>query len=214
MGDPADEIKRTAKRLKANLIAVGTRGLGGAGKLFFGSTTSRILRTTEIPVLAASAAGMKRRRTPAGRWPSNILAALKVDDHAALDARAALAVADWFGAPLTVVTVVPPLQLPASLMRRGAAGDRARLADARKKLSTLAGRLNRVGIQTRALVGDVPEQISLTAVDIDADLIVLTLRSEKGMLGARQGSVTYQVLSTAQRPVLALVFPSRRNGRA
>lgn len=211
MGDAADEIKKIAKKLKANLIAVGTRGLGGAGKLFFGSTTSRILRITDLPVLAVPAAGLKGRKGPGDSWPANILAAVKLDDHAALDARAALAVADRFGAPLTLASVLPPLHLPASLMRGGAAGERARLAEARAKLGALTARLKRTDVQTRTLAGDPAEQISLTALDIDADLIVLALRSEKGMLGARQGTVTYRVLSTAQRPVLALVLPVRKN---
>jgi nucleotide-binding universal stress UspA family protein len=213
VGEPADEIRKAAKRLNADLIAVGTRGTGG-GKAFFGSTTSRLLRTTERPVLAASAAGSKRLKSPSGQWPTNVLAAVKLDRRADDDARAAAAVANWFGTPLTLVTVVPPLQLPASLMHRGGVGDRSRLADAKKKLTALGKRLDGITVQTRAAVGDAAEQISMTAIDCGADLIVLILRAEKGMLGARQGTVTYRVLSTSQLPVLALIVPPKRNSRA
>jgi nucleotide-binding universal stress UspA family protein len=213
VGDPADEIRKAGKRLKADLIAVGTRGTGG-GKPFFGSTTSRLLRTTERPVLAVSAAGSERLKASPGQWPTSVLAAVKLDRNGDADARAAAAVANWFGTPLTLVTVVPPLQLPASLMQRGGAGDRSRLAEAKTKLTALAKRLDSLKVQTRAAVGDAADQIANAAIDCGADLVVLILRSEKGMLGARQGSVTYRVLSTSRLPVLALIVPPKPNSRA
>ena len=51
-GNPADEILRTARRLRSDLIVMGTEGLNGFQKLFFGSTTEQVLHRATIPVLA------------------------------------------------------------------------------------------------------------------------------------------------------------------
>ena len=52
VGDPAEAILQTARRLKAGLIVMGTHGLGGFRKLVLGSTTENVLRRTESPLLA------------------------------------------------------------------------------------------------------------------------------------------------------------------
>ena len=49
-GDPADEIARTATRLRSDLIVMG--GRSGFKKLFLGSTTEQVLRRASIPSLA------------------------------------------------------------------------------------------------------------------------------------------------------------------
>jgi nucleotide-binding universal stress UspA family protein len=208
-GDPAEEIRKTVKRLSADLIVLGTRGLGGAGKFFFGSTTSRVLRSTEYPILAVPAAGGKRRKGMANPWPTQVLAAIKMGEPAAADARAAADVAAWFGASLTLITVVEPVQSPLWLLGGGRVDDRGRLMAAKTRLSEIADKLDKPGIAVRALLGPTADQIGAAAVDTGGDLIILRLRADAGLLGARQGSVTYRVLSTARVPVLALSAPSR-----
>ena len=50
-GKPAVEILRFAKERPADLVVMSTHGLTGMRKLFFGSTTERVLRETTVPVL-------------------------------------------------------------------------------------------------------------------------------------------------------------------
>ena len=50
-GKPAVEILRFAKEHPAHLVVMSTHGLTGVRKLFFGSTTERVLRETTVPVL-------------------------------------------------------------------------------------------------------------------------------------------------------------------
>jgi nucleotide-binding universal stress UspA family protein len=202
-GEPADEIQKAAKRLGADLIVLGTRGLGGAGKLFFGSTTSRVLRTARCPVLAVPAS-RSRKKAVAADWPTHMLAAIKVGEQSALDGKAAADVAAWFRAALTFVTVVEPAQSPLWLLRGRRADDRRRLLSAKARLSETAAKLGLKKTNVRALFGNPAEQIVAAAVDCGSDLIVLRLRAESGLLGSRQGSVTYRVLSTTKLPVLAL----------
>src|SRR4029453_10415095 len=51
VGKPAVEILRVARERSCDLIVMSSHGLTGARKLFFGSTTERVLRETTVPVL-------------------------------------------------------------------------------------------------------------------------------------------------------------------
>ena len=51
IGNPAREIDKAAEALAADLVVIGTQGLSGAGKLFFGSTTQHLVRQAACPVL-------------------------------------------------------------------------------------------------------------------------------------------------------------------
>jgi len=52
VGKPAEEILRVAKRCRADLIVLGTRGIGKAARLLLGSTADAVLRRARMPVLA------------------------------------------------------------------------------------------------------------------------------------------------------------------
>ena len=52
VGDPADEILKQASECQADLIVMGTQGVGAAERIVFGSTTEKVLRETRVPVLA------------------------------------------------------------------------------------------------------------------------------------------------------------------
>jgi nucleotide-binding universal stress UspA family protein len=51
-GTPADEILKTARRRRADLIVLATRGAGNVERLLLGSTAQRVLRHARLPVLA------------------------------------------------------------------------------------------------------------------------------------------------------------------
>lgn len=50
-GDPATEIIGAAKAADADLIVIGSRGLGGIGGLILGSVSERVLHGSPVPVL-------------------------------------------------------------------------------------------------------------------------------------------------------------------
>ena len=73
LGKAAPEIVKAARELNADLIVMGTRGLGGASRLLLGSTTEHVLRKAGVPVLAVPPgatqslrASRERRRKAAG----------------------------------------------------------------------------------------------------------------------------------------------------
>ncbi len=51
VGDPAQEILRHALDCGADLIVMGTQGRGAAQRLLMGSTATRVVEATTIPVL-------------------------------------------------------------------------------------------------------------------------------------------------------------------
>src|SRR4051812_46187461 len=53
-GQPAAENLRESEANPADLIVMNSRGATGVRKLFFGSTTERVLRETTVPVLVTA----------------------------------------------------------------------------------------------------------------------------------------------------------------
>ncbi len=209
-GNPADEILCTAKRLHNDLIVIGSHGLTGFQKLFFGSTTEQVLRRTPIPVLAIppspQSGGMKapptvitRVITPvdlAAEWQSDVI-------------RAA-AVAAMCDAELLLVHVLAPVQTPFWLRAAGATTSRERRKTAARALERVIAKLP-PGVRTafQVLEGNPAHQIAqLTAVP--GTLVVMSLRGGAGVWGARRGAIAYHVLTHSSTPVLAL--PRRRLG--
>lgn len=50
-GEPHEEIIRAAKEDGADILVMGTYGRGGLDRFFFGSTTERVMRKIDRPVL-------------------------------------------------------------------------------------------------------------------------------------------------------------------
>jgi nucleotide-binding universal stress UspA family protein len=52
-GDPAEEIIAAATRLDADMIVMGSRGMGRLGSAILGSVASAVLRSAPCPVLVS-----------------------------------------------------------------------------------------------------------------------------------------------------------------
>jgi nucleotide-binding universal stress UspA family protein len=202
-GEAAVEILRMARRLRADLIVVGTQGLSGTSKLFFGSTTERVLRRATVPVLAVPPGSGP---TAGSSWPGRqILAALDIGPRLMADAHAAAKVARWFDTDLLLVHVLRPTQIPHWLRAALRGHDRERLTAARTRLDRLVRSLkSERKVEHQLLTGDPTEQIPVLAANSRTGLIVVTLRTADGLFGLRQGTITYQVLERTGTPVLAL----------
>jgi nucleotide-binding universal stress UspA family protein len=212
LGKPAEEILAAAARVHADLIVVGTHGLSGARKLFFGSTTDRLLRTSGVPVLAipASCSG------PPRGWPGRLMIAaldLGPAGAAALDGAARVAAA--FESPLLAVHVLQDIALPTWMQGNTAAYNRTRVDEAQARLAQLslpAGRR----VSKRVLIGDPPESIVALAVEEHVHLLMLPVSGRAGVLQPRLDGMAYRVLCYAPAPILTLpeafTRPKRRTG--
>jgi nucleotide-binding universal stress UspA family protein len=201
MGEPAREIEKAAARLGATLIVVGTQGLRGVRRIFLGSTTRQVLRTTSVPVLAIPPRAPTK---PSARWPGRrVVVAVDLDDHTMADARAAAELAHRLGAKVVLVHVLPAIEAPPWIRLRNVR-DATRLEEAEAKLTRVAETLAAgIHIKTHVLVGNPAEAIgSFTRRRID--LVILRLRRGKGVFGSRPGSLTYELLTVASTPVLAI----------
>ena len=207
-GDPADSILRAATRLKSDLIVMGTHGLSGFEKLFFGSTTEQVLRRITAPVLAVprwepvgKSRGRAHRRVPA---ISKVIVPLDLDGDWTHDVRGATDIARWFGAELLLVYVVPRVQVPPWLRPDVEVPNHVRAAEALGILEQVRRTLPAsVRSGCRVLVGNPADEIAALAGTSPDSLVAMTLSGEDRVF-VRRGAIAYRVLTRAVAPVLAL----------
>lgn len=207
VGKPHVAIRSTARSLGCDLVVMGSHGTTGPGRLMFGSTTHRVLRHVEVPVLAIPPV---KRGAPAppktwpGRW---VLAPVDLGAKDKQDARNAALVTDRLGSQLLLLHVVEPsdttlwqrLDLPRSNR------DRIMKARAQARLDALRARTEAaVATACRVVAGKPAAQIAMAAADRQIGLVIMTRRRGQGLFGPRQGSISYQVLCKTNTPVLAL----------
>jgi universal stress protein A len=203
-GKPAAEILRVSRARNSGLIVMASHGSSGFRKLFFGSTTERVLRETTVPTLVTSG-------TDAGptdvddikKLVRRIVVPVDLTPTTPGHLSSARAVAQGLGVPLLLVHVIEPVR-PLS----GHHDVHTVETERRYRVETELERLNAAsaeGTTPEALIvyGEPAEEIAKVASDRDAGLIIMGLHSSP-LLGPRMGSVTYRVLCLAHRPVLAL----------
>jgi nucleotide-binding universal stress UspA family protein len=205
VGKPAPEILRVARERSCDLIVISTHGLTGVRKLFFGSTTERVLRETTRPVLITP---------PADPGPISLADARKllrcivvpVDLTPASrhQSTAAARLAEAAGVPLILVHVVEPVKsrLAARLHVAGIEADRRAVAE--DGLQEIVASLP-ADVHAEALIayGDPAEELAKVAHDRRAGLVIMGLHGSP-LLGPRMGSVTYRMLCLSKSLVLAL----------
>lgn len=208
VGESAEVILQAARELDAELIVLGTQGLGGVRKWLLGSTAERVLRGTTRPVLAVprpadasvvvDAAGA---RFELGR----ILAATDFSRASRRAVEAAARLSGEVNTPLVLVHAVEPVSAPPQWesYRAGAAETletqaRARLA--REQEEACAGR----PCETVVATGRAADAIAATAEARGAGLIVLGLTGAQQANAPRPGSTAYRVLVLSRVPVLVV----------
>jgi nucleotide-binding universal stress UspA family protein len=209
-GAAASEILRLA-RDGARLIVMGSHGATGIRKLFFGSTTERVLRETSVPVLVTPAAdpGPARWEEAAARV-RRVLAPVDLSDALDEQVRVASELGGAIGASLLLAHVIEPVRAIVPGRQYAANVDSERRGAAEQRLQALVETLP-PALHAEALVvfGDPAEEIAKVAHDRGVGLIVIGLHAS-ALLGPRMGSVTYRVISIVQAKALVLAVPPRR----
>ncbi|BCS34442.1 hypothetical protein TBR22_A36690 [Luteitalea sp. TBR-22] len=221
-GDPSSQILDRAEALGADLVVLATQGASGVAKFVFGSVAERVLRTSHRPVLVVPPAVADGPMRTLGAM-QEVLAPIDFHEHAEADARLAHRVARASHARLRLLHVIGGgdatrwtvlRQSIATQFEEYLGGSRARQEEsARAALERLSESLGGTPGPTLEVVeGPAAEQIAKVAERADVDLIVLGLRGEPGLLGARVGAVAYRVLCAS--PVAVLAVPHEARGRA
>lgn len=201
-GDPRVEIVRAAEDLRADMLALGARGVGRLKRLLVGSTSLAAARYAPCPV-----AIVRGRARPVRR------ALVAVDGSEG--SRAALRFLSLFDLVREArVSLVHVLQGPAQPGRRRSiaslrdqqTGDERHKpqADVEKMLTDAATVLGagRYPIERLVVDGDPGRQIVLIASSRNVDLVVLGARGLRTLGRLLLGSVSETVLHHVGRPVV------------
>ena len=213
VGKPAAEILRVARERSCDLIVISTHGLTGVRKLFFGSTTERVLRETIEPVLVTPALDPGPvHLEDANRLIGRIVVPVDLSPASRHQTEVACGLAEALGVPMIFVHVIEPLKtrLAARLHLAGIEADRRAIAEdgLSELMAIVPPRLHREAL---VAYGDPAEELSKVVYDRHAGLVVLGLHGSP-LLGPRMGSVTYRMLCL--HPALVLALPPKHVGAA
>jgi nucleotide-binding universal stress UspA family protein len=199
VGQPSEAILQAGRRLKPELIVMGTHGLGGFRKLLLGSTTEQVLRRTEWPVLAVPAGAVM---APAVEQPGVQLKKILV----ATDFReSAMAALQWAGdlasdirVPLVLAHVVEPVSVSPRWQALAADFEDDRVSSGRRMLERLAASFPDTQTDCVVSVGRPADTIASLAVEHGAGLVVLGLANPGDSEPRKPGAIAYRVLRMAQ----------------
>src|SRR5688572_419693 len=203
VGRAIDLSCETAQRESADVIVLGTHGMSGVERLFFGSTTEAVLRQADTSVLVVPQAWRPPQPDGddlAGTGP--VVVGVEPAAPAVAAVRAAVALAGTLGTSVEAIHVVPPLPVPA---RWSDHATRAHAAEVESANAAIAAALHEMAGQVSVTVdvGRIAERLA-DEVSEGRDrhpLLMLGRRTHKER-GGTPGSVASRVLTLAQVPVL------------
>jgi nucleotide-binding universal stress UspA family protein len=209
VGSPASEILAAAKQRRADLVVIGTEGLSGIRRLFFGSTTEQVLQRATIPVLAIPARKTGRNATHGRVAVDEVIVPIDLAGEWQSDAVRGAAIGRMFGVRARLVHVLRPVQTPGWIRHVGALTERQRVEKATCALQRVTRKLGTgVRVSCSVLLGEPAHEIA-RLTQRGSPLLVMSLRGTGGVWG-RRGAIAYHVLTHSSTPVLGL--PRRRLG--
>jgi nucleotide-binding universal stress UspA family protein len=196
-GDPGRLIPQIAQDEKANLIVMGTHGLGALAGALMGSTAAKVLDGAHCPVWTVSRA----QKSPAPDLAiRHVLCAVDFSAHDPATTRSAAALADAFGARLTLAHVTP------SVENYGPGGS-YELPDFKEALVSSATRqLNKLrdetGIKAGLFIGSgsISKVLHQAIEETAADVLVIGRRASINRLGSNN----FAIIRDSPVPVLSV----------
>ena len=211
-GDPAKVIVHEAQLRAADLLVLGTHGLGGFQRFILGSVTEKVLRKAATPVLTVPPRAGGRAHLPFQRVLCGVdfsacsLSALEYARSLAQESRASLIVVHalewpWEEPPAPAFDELPQAEAAALEAYR-----RTRELQANARLETLArtGAGAEHRIVCRVVHGKAHATMLRLAEEEHCDLIVLGVGGRNDADRAVFGSTTNQVVRQATCPVLTI----------
>lgn len=194
-GSPGPALRDYADEEGADLIIVGSQGLGAVDRVLLGSVSDFLSRKAHCPVLVVPAGA-------GGTGPGPVVIATDGSAHAQ---RAATRVVPLLapGTALTVVTVTEeppsqPIDAITMLAQRTTEGHGVELDTA------VADRLGREDVDTAVLHGDPAKALLEYAAAAGARALVMGTRGHGGLSRAVLGSVVHTVLLNTNCPVFVV----------
>ena len=208
-GKPADEILRVSRERNCDLIVMSSHGLTGFRKMFFGSTTERVLRETTTPVLVTPPLDPGAISIEdASKVIKRVMVPVDLSPGSRHQAVVAAGLTQALGVPLILLHVIEPVRTPLATRLPLPGIEANRRAVAEEGLQAIAADLPaRVQRETLIVYGDPAEELAKVIRDRQAGLVVIGLHASP-LLGPRMGSVTYRMLCLS--PTLVLALPPER----
>jgi nucleotide-binding universal stress UspA family protein len=203
VGEPSPMLLEIAANEHVSIVVVGTEGVGWMKRMWFGSTTMRLLRAAAVPILAVPA-----RESPATGPAAQmdlgfdrLLCGVDFSSASAAAAHLAATLSSRLSVPMILLHIETPTPvkdtwkgIAASVLEQG-------VEKARRHLETLASELAVRPSAAAVRTGEPAEVLVEQAKTGGRALIVLGLGSSTH---ARPGATAALVLSHATSPVLAV----------
>ena len=203
VGEPSEVLLQIAAHEHASVVVVGTEGVGWMKRMWFGSTTMRLLRAAAVPVLAVPA-----RETPV-RDPAappdlgfdRVLCGVDFSAASEAAARMAAAISSRLGVPMILLHIETPTPVKETWKDIAASVLEGQVEKARRHLDVLVSELAVRPSAAAVRTGEPAEVLVEQAKTGGRALIVLGLGSASH---ARPGATAALVLSHSTSPVLAV----------
>jgi len=201
-GRTSNEVIALCKEMEADLLVVGSRGLGTVRRILMGSQSEEIVHHAQVPVLVLTGAE--------DIWPpARIVIGEDFSDDARKAGELAAAIGKLYGAEGLLVYSHPDLpEVPPGEARSAV----QHLTEMRERdtsmLEDRAGDLEKI-LGTRPEIkisGGYPANVLLEASqEVQSSLVAVGSRGPAGLIRTRLGSVSTKVVTAARGPVL--VYP-------
>ena len=204
-GPAVDVIRDIAQREGADVIVMGMRGMSGAERLMFGSTTEGVLRTADTSVLVVPGDWTPPRPDLGdltGTGP--IVAGVDLSTPALAAVGAACRLALLLQTSVEALHVVPPLAVPARWSVHADAAVQQHVAAARADLTpALRDMCAEYPLRLLIKTGRIADQLAAAVTPSAGTHPMLVLgRRTHDERGGAPGSTAYRALTLAAAPVL------------
>lgn len=205
-GDAAKEIRNEAERLPADLLILGTHGRSGFERLFLGSVSEKVLRSTRVPVLTIP----PPVREPGPPVYKTILCPLELSDASSRALEYALSLAQEADARLILLHVIEDVLSHAGTEFLGPVSVseyyRHIEEDAATRLKAVVPDEARVWSRPdeRVVKGRAYQEILKIVAEEDVDLVVMGVQGKGALNRLVFGSTAHRVIREARCPVLTL----------
>jgi nucleotide-binding universal stress UspA family protein len=201
-GRTSNEVITLSKEIDADLLVVGSRGLGTVRRILMGSQSEEIVHHAQVPVLVLTGAE--------DFWPpGRIVVGEDFSDDARKAGELAAAIGKLYGAEGLLVYSHPDLpEVPPGEARSAVQNltemrerDKSMLEERASELEEILGRRPEIRIS-----GGYPANVLLEASqEVQPSLVAVGSRGLAGLIRTRLGSVSTKVVTAARAPVL--VYP-------
>ncbi len=204
-GRSAEGIVDKAKQSGCDLLITGTHGRSGVDHFLFGSTAERIVRHSEVPVLAVKPVEREFVRDGGALTLKRVLCPCDLSPLSEQALALSANICRVFDAELTLLHVIDsrieyPLVLPDANLPTPAEFHRRAV----ERLSALAESLNDIKTRIEVVTGIPHKAIVEEAKAHKIDLVVMTTHGRGGLSRALMGSTAEKVVRTAPVPTLTV----------